>query len=197
MDCYFHANVPSVARCTGCAQSDLRDVPRRNRHLPRMPPGRPDRRCGRDARRVAGRGRPAPRRSASALRRAAGRPPPRRRSRSPRLRPGPWSRSATRSGRSPRSRCSIRSGRPTCAAKRSRRSASTSACSRSGSSSRKSRTIPLLGISAIPILAVLAPVWLVASVLYGFKVWHGEEVRVPLVSDWLDEHAPDDRTTTA
>jgi uncharacterized membrane protein len=57
--------------------------------------------------------------------------------------------------------------------------------------------IPFLGISAIPILAVLAPVWLVASVLYGVKVWHGDEVRVPLVSDWLDEHVPDDRTRTA
>jgi hypothetical protein len=57
--------------------------------------------------------------------------------------------------------------------------------------------IPFLGISAIPILAVLAPVWVVASVLYGVRVWHGDAVRVPLVSDWLDEHAPDDRTRTA
>lgn len=57
--------------------------------------------------------------------------------------------------------------------------------------------IPFLGISAIPVLGVLAPVWVVASVLYGVKVWHGDEVRVPLVSDWLDEHAPDDRTRTA
>ena len=57
--------------------------------------------------------------------------------------------------------------------------------------------IPILGLSALPILAVLAPVWLVASVLYGVKVWHGDDVRVPLVSDWLDEHVPDDRPRTA
>ncbi len=57
--------------------------------------------------------------------------------------------------------------------------------------------IPILGLSALPILAVLAPVWLVASVLYGVKVWHGDDVRVPLVSDWLDEHLPGDRPRTA
>ena len=47
--------------------------------------------------------------------------------------------------------------------------------------------IPLLGISAWPLLAVLFPVWLVASVIYGIKVWNGDEVRVPLISEWLDE----------
>jgi membrane associated rhomboid family serine protease len=47
--------------------------------------------------------------------------------------------------------------------------------------------IPLLGISAWPLLAVIFPVWLVASVIYGIKVWNGDEVRVPLISDWLDD----------
>lgn len=47
--------------------------------------------------------------------------------------------------------------------------------------------IPLLGLSALPLLAVLFPIWLVASVVYGIRVWNGEDVRVPLVSDWLDE----------
>jgi uncharacterized membrane protein len=37
-------------------------------------------------------------------------------------------------------------------------------------------------------LPFLFPVWLVATVVYGFKVWQGDDVRVPLVSDWLDEH---------
>jgi len=47
--------------------------------------------------------------------------------------------------------------------------------------------IPLLGWSAWPLLAVIFPVWLVASIVYGFKVWNGDDVRVPLVTDWLDE----------
>jgi uncharacterized membrane protein len=47
--------------------------------------------------------------------------------------------------------------------------------------------LPVLGISAIPLLALLIPVALVASVVYGFKVWNGHDVRVPLISDWLDE----------
>lgn len=47
--------------------------------------------------------------------------------------------------------------------------------------------IPLLGISAWPLLALLFPVWMIASVIYGVKVWNGDDVRVPLVSDWLDE----------
>jgi uncharacterized membrane protein len=36
-------------------------------------------------------------------------------------------------------------------------------------------------------LPFLFPVWLVATVVYGFKAWQGDDVRVPLVSDWLDE----------
>ncbi|GAC1441624.1 MAG: hypothetical protein NVS2B8_04390 [Vulcanimicrobiaceae bacterium] len=45
----------------------------------------------------------------------------------------------------------------------------------------------LLGLSAMILMPLLAPVWLVATVVYGFKVWQGQDVRVPLVSDWLDE----------
>ncbi|MGP6191166.1 MAG: DUF4870 domain-containing protein [Vulcanimicrobiaceae bacterium] len=47
--------------------------------------------------------------------------------------------------------------------------------------------IPLLGLSAWPLLALIVPVWLVATIVYGLMVWNGEDVRVPLVSDWLDE----------
>jgi len=58
--------------------------------------------------------------------------------------------------------------------------------------------IPMLGISAWPLLAVLFPVWMVATVVYGVKVWNGDDVRVPLVSDWLDEReARRDRKITA
>ncbi len=49
----------------------------------------------------------------------------------------------------------------------------------------------LLGISAWPLLAMLGPIWLVSSVVFAFKAWNGEDVRVPLISEWLDrrEHA--------
>ena len=46
--------------------------------------------------------------------------------------------------------------------------------------------LPLLGISAWPMLAMLGPVWLIASVIFAFKAWNGEDVRVPLISEWLD-----------
>ncbi len=36
-------------------------------------------------------------------------------------------------------------------------------------------------------LPFLFPVWLVATVVYGYKAWQGDDVRVPLISDWLDE----------
>lgn len=45
----------------------------------------------------------------------------------------------------------------------------------------------ILGLSAAVLLPFLFPVWLVATFVYGFKVWNGDDVRVPLVSDWLDE----------
>jgi uncharacterized membrane protein len=52
--------------------------------------------------------------------------------------------------------------------------------------------IPLIGISAWPLLPFIVPVTIVASVVYAFKVWHGDEVRVPFVSDIVDQklHSP-------
>jgi len=47
--------------------------------------------------------------------------------------------------------------------------------------------IPILGFSAWPLLGLLAPLWLVATTVYAVKVFNGDEVRVPLVTDWLDE----------
>lgn len=52
-------------------------------------------------------------------------------------------------------------------------------------------SIPLIGMSAWPLLPFVVPVAVVASVVYGFKVWHGEDVRVPFISDVLDEKLPD------
>jgi hypothetical protein len=50
--------------------------------------------------------------------------------------------------------------------------------------------VPFLGWSAAFILPFLIPIFLVASVFFGIKVWHGDEVRVPVVSDWIDERLP-------
>jgi len=47
--------------------------------------------------------------------------------------------------------------------------------------------IPLLGWSAFPLFVLGFPLWLVLSIVYGIKAWHGDDVRIPLVSDWLDE----------
>ncbi len=46
--------------------------------------------------------------------------------------------------------------------------------------------IPILGWSAFPLFVLGFPVWLVLSVIYGVKVWYGDDVRIPLISDWLD-----------
>lgn len=50
--------------------------------------------------------------------------------------------------------------------------------------------VPWLGVSAAVLVPLLIPAFLVASVYYGIKVWHGEEVRVPIISDWLDDRLP-------
>ena len=50
--------------------------------------------------------------------------------------------------------------------------------------------IPVLGWSATAIIPFLIPIFLVASVFYGIKVWHGDEVRVPIISDWIDDRLP-------
>jgi len=57
--------------------------------------------------------------------------------------------------------------------------------------------IPLIGLSAFPLIALILPLWLVASVVYAFKVWSGDDVRVPIVSDWLDERDARHQTTRA
>ncbi len=57
--------------------------------------------------------------------------------------------------------------------------------------------VPILGIGAWPIIPLLIPLYVIAVVVYGWKAWHGEDVRVPLVSDWLDQHWPEDSPHTA
>ena len=36
---------------------------------------------------------------------------------------------------------------------------------------------------------------IVASVVYAFKVWQGDDVNVPIVSDWVDARLPGGRRT--
>ncbi|MBV8602515.1 MAG: DUF4870 domain-containing protein [Candidatus Eremiobacteraeota bacterium] len=51
-------------------------------------------------------------------------------------------------------------------------------------------SIPIIGISAWPLLPLVVPVAFVASVVYGFKAWNGDDVRIPIVSDWVDSRIP-------
>lgn len=50
--------------------------------------------------------------------------------------------------------------------------------------------VPFLGFSAWVLVPLLAPLFLVASVYYGIKTWNGDDVRIPVVSSWLDERYP-------
>jgi uncharacterized membrane protein len=50
--------------------------------------------------------------------------------------------------------------------------------------------IPILGFSLWPLLTFIFPIWLVASVVYAVRVWQGEDVSVPIVSDWVDARLP-------
>jgi uncharacterized membrane protein len=57
--------------------------------------------------------------------------------------------------------------------------------------------VPILGMGAWPIIPILVPLYLIAVVVYGWKAWQGEDVRVPLISDWLDQRWPEDSPHTA
>jgi uncharacterized membrane protein len=50
--------------------------------------------------------------------------------------------------------------------------------------------IPWLGFSSQFVALFMLPAFLVASVYFGIKAWHGDPVRVPVISDWLDEKMP-------
>jgi uncharacterized membrane protein len=47
-----------------------------------------------------------------------------------------------------------------------------------------------LGWSSDIVLAFMLPIFIVLSVFYGIRAWHGEDVRVPIISDWLDDRMP-------
>jgi uncharacterized membrane protein len=50
--------------------------------------------------------------------------------------------------------------------------------------------VPILSFGAWPLLPFIMPIWVVASVVYAFKVFNGEDVNVPIVSDWVDARLP-------
>jgi uncharacterized membrane protein len=50
--------------------------------------------------------------------------------------------------------------------------------------------IPILGLGAWPLIPFIVPVFIVASIVYAFKVWQGDDVDVPIVSDWVDARLP-------
>ncbi|HTX56539.1 MAG TPA: DUF4870 domain-containing protein [Candidatus Acidoferrales bacterium] len=50
--------------------------------------------------------------------------------------------------------------------------------------------IPVLGWSSSFVLLLMLPLFLVSSVFFGIKAWHGDPVRIPIISDWLDEKLP-------
>jgi hypothetical protein len=50
--------------------------------------------------------------------------------------------------------------------------------------------LPILSMGAWPLLPFMLPIFIVASIVYGFKVWQGDDVDVPIVSDWVDARLP-------
>lgn len=50
--------------------------------------------------------------------------------------------------------------------------------------------LPIIGFGAWPLLPFIAPIWLVASVVYAFRVFQGDDVNVPIVADWVDARLP-------
>jgi uncharacterized membrane protein len=52
--------------------------------------------------------------------------------------------------------------------------------------------VPFLGFSAAVLLPLLIPLFLVASVYFGIKTWNGDEVRVPIISGWIEDRLSGD-----
>ena len=73
----------------------------------------------------------------------------------------------------------------------SRRSASTSARRALVFTLGRSSHSRCLDFSALPTSAPAAfPLCFVASVVFGVRAWHGDDVHVPVISDWLDVRQP-------
>ena len=57
--------------------------------------------------------------------------------------------------------------------------------------------LPWIGLAPSVLLPFLVPLFLVASVYYGIKTWNGDDVRVPIVGDWIEDRLPLDQTSQA
>jgi uncharacterized membrane protein len=51
-------------------------------------------------------------------------------------------------------------------------------------------SLPIIGIGAWPLVPFIVPVAIIASIVYGWRVWNGDDVDVPIVSDWVDARLP-------
>jgi uncharacterized membrane protein len=51
-------------------------------------------------------------------------------------------------------------------------------------------SVPFISAAPDILRPLLIPIFLVASVYFGVKAWQGQEVHVPVISDWLDERLP-------
>ncbi len=56
--------------------------------------------------------------------------------------------------------------------------------------------LPVIGLSAWPLLPLVIPVAIVASVVYGFRAWQGMDVHIPIVSNYVDRIAPLEETAS-
>ena len=50
--------------------------------------------------------------------------------------------------------------------------------------------VPFMGFSAWVLMPLLPILFLVASVYYGIKTWNGDDVRVPIVTSWIEDRMP-------
>jgi hypothetical protein len=44
-----------------------------------------------------------------------------------------------------------------------------------------------MGFSAWVLMPLLPILFLVSSVYYGIKTWNGDDVRVPVISSWIED----------
>lgn len=51
-------------------------------------------------------------------------------------------------------------------------------------------SVPFIAAAPDILRPLLIPLFLVATVYFGVKAWQGQDVHVPIVSDWLDERLP-------
>jgi Domain of unknown function (DUF4870) len=51
-------------------------------------------------------------------------------------------------------------------------------------------SIPFISAAPDILRPLLIPVFLVGAVYFGVKAWQGQDVHVPVISDWLDERLP-------